>query len=78
MVQELNLQKDQARYDPNMEPHVHLVCTKCKNIIDWMDPMISKNVERVSNEADFSTGRWNLDIFGICRSCGRRTVKQQA
>jgi Fur family peroxide stress response transcriptional regulator len=76
LVQELNFLKDQARFDPNMEPHVHLVCMKCKSINDCMDPMISKIVERVSNEADFVAEGWNFDIFGICRSCERKAVKQ--
>ena len=72
LVQELNLPGDQSRFDPNMEPHVHLVCLQCKSVNDWVDPMILKNIERLSNEAEFSTGRWNLDIFGICRRCEKR------
>jgi Fur family peroxide stress response transcriptional regulator len=76
LVQELHFLNDQARFDPNIEPHVHLVCMQCKSINDYLDPMISKIVERVSNEADFSTGRWNLDIFGICSSCERKAAKQ--
>ncbi len=72
LIQELNLPKDQTRFDPNMEPHVHLVCLQCNSINDWMDPMISKIVERVSNEAGFVAGGQNLDIFGICSSCGRK------
>ncbi len=76
LVQELNLPNDQARFDPNMEPHAHLVCLQCKSINDCMDPMVLKIVDRVSNEADFSAGGWNFDIFGICSSCERKRIKQ--
>ncbi len=30
LIRELNLEKDQARFDPNMKPHAHLVCLQCK------------------------------------------------
>ncbi|WP_440945582.1 Fur family transcriptional regulator [Methanosarcina sp. T3] len=69
LIQELNLEKDHTRFDPNMKPHAHLVCFQCKSISDCTDPMISEIVDRMSNEADFSAGEWNFDIFGICSSC---------
>jgi len=76
LIQELNLPKDQTRFDPNMEPHVHLVCLQCKRIYDLKEPLISKIVKQVSNEADFVAEGWNLDIVGICSSCYRKTIKQ--
>jgi Fur family peroxide stress response transcriptional regulator len=72
LIQELNLEKDQARFDPNMELHAHLVCLQCKSINDCTDPIISEIVDRMSNEADFSAGEWNFNIFGICSDCRRK------
>jgi Fur family peroxide stress response transcriptional regulator len=72
LIQELNLEKDQARFDPNMKPHAHLVCLQRKSINDCTDPMISEIVDRMSNEADFSAGGWNFNIFGICSNCRRK------
>lgn len=71
LIHELNLPDDQARFDPNIEPHAHLFCTRCKCINDRMDPMISEIVNRISNDAEFSTAGWNFHIFGICSSCKR-------
>jgi Fe2+/Zn2+ uptake regulation proteins len=71
LIQELNLE-NQARFDPNIKPHAHLVCLQCKSINDCTDPMISEIVDRMSNEADFSAGEWNFDIFGICSNCRRK------
>jgi Fur family peroxide stress response transcriptional regulator len=78
LIQELNLRNDQARFDPNIEPHVHLVCMQCKSINDCIDPLISKMIERVSNEADFAAGGWNFDIFGICSSCSKKNMDNDA
>jgi Fe2+/Zn2+ uptake regulation proteins len=72
LIQELNLEKDQTRFDPNMEPHAHLVCLQCKSINDCTDSMISEIVDRMSNEVDFSSEEWNFDIFGICSNCRRK------
>ena len=33
LIQELPFQK-MSRYEPNMEPHVNLVCIECENVID--------------------------------------------
>ena len=78
LVHELNLDKDQARFDPNMMPHAHMFCLQCKSIYDCSDPVISEIVDRMSNEADFSAGEWNFDIFGICSNCRREKSKQQS
>lgn len=72
LIQELNLEKDQARFDPNMKPHAHLICLQCKSINDCTDSMISEIVDRMSNEANFSAREWNFDIFGICSNCRRK------
>ena len=76
LIQELDLEKNQARFDPNMKPHAHLVCLKCKSINDCTDPMISEIVDRISNETNLSAGGWNFGIFGICSSCDRKALKQ--
>jgi Fur family transcriptional regulator, peroxide stress response regulator len=72
LIQELNLEKDQTRFDPNMKPHAHMVCLQCKSIIDCTDSMVSEIVDRMSNEADFSASEWNFDISGICSNCRRK------
>jgi len=72
LIQELNLPNDQTRFDSIVQPHVHIVCQQCKSVSDSIDETISKAVERISNDADFSAGRWNLGIFGICSRCKRK------
>ena len=71
LIQELNLPKDQTRFDPNMEPHAHLICLRCKSISDWINPLISQIIDRASTEAGFIATGQTFDIFGVCRSCDK-------
>ena len=72
LICELNLPQSQTRYDPNTEPHVHLVCLRCGDITDWMDPIMEKLVKNVSREAKFTVIGSSFDLEGICESCDRR------
>ena len=71
LIQELNLPKDQTRFDPNMEPHAHLICLRCKSINDWINPLISQIIDSASIETGFVAGGQNFDIFGFCSSCDK-------
>ncbi len=72
LVQELNLSTGQARFDPNTEPHAHLVCLQCGSISDWIDPLIQKLVSRISAEASFIVNTSSLDVNGVCKNCDRK------
>jgi Fur family peroxide stress response transcriptional regulator len=72
LIQELNLPEDQTRFDPNMEHHIHLVCSRCKCIRDWTDPLISEIIEKISDKEGFVPETQNFDVFGICRNCNGR------
>lgn len=56
------------RVDPNLRPHHHLVCRKCKSITDidakYLDPL---KVRRVP--AGFNIEQFSLDIVGVCAKC---------
>ena len=69
-VVELDFSEESNRYDGNRPyPHPHLICTKCKTI---MDPDMA-TVEDLSKELARKTGyeilNHRLDFFGICPSC---------
>ncbi len=68
-IQELNLPDGQSRFDPNLEPHAHLVCVKCGDIADWEDPLLSEIISRISDDTDFIVNFFGLDIHGVCRKC---------
>lgn len=66
------------RYDGNRPyPHPHVICTKCKKI---MDPELL-NLEEISNEMSMKTGyqifSHRLDFFGICPECQEKNCKNE-
>jgi Fur family peroxide stress response transcriptional regulator len=73
-VLELGFSDGGNRYDGiRPYPHPHLICTKCKNIVDPKVPTLSELPQEVAR----STGYWivsqRLDFFGICPQCqGKR------
>lgn len=72
LILELNLPQGQSRFDPNTEPHAHLLCLKCGSISDWMDPIMPELIARVSAEANFTITGSSLDLKGICDRCERK------
>jgi Fur family peroxide stress response transcriptional regulator len=69
-VVELDFSEESNRYDGNKPyPHPHLICTKCKTI---MDPDMA-TFEDLSKELARKTGyeilNHRLDFFGVCPRC---------
>jgi Fur family transcriptional regulator, peroxide stress response regulator len=69
LIRELNLPQGQTRFDPNTEPHAHLLCLQCGSISDWTDPIIPKLIDKVSADANFAVIGSSLDLNGVCESC---------
>jgi Fur family peroxide stress response transcriptional regulator len=68
---ELNIEADKRRFDPNTEPHHHLICTRCKKIVD-----LHRNFDLSipdSQKEDFEIIGNRIEFFGICPKC--RTKK---
>ncbi len=54
--------------------HHHLVCLKCKRIIEVISPEIEKLQEKLAKKHKFTATRYRMEIFGICSSCkGKKT-----
>jgi len=69
MIQELSHPQSETRLDPNMKPHLHLICSRCETISDWMDPEMEDFIAKVSAEANFVVTGLRFDLKGICNSC---------
>jgi len=66
-VNELTIDPDKKRFDPNTSPHHHLICTKCKSIKD-----VHVNYRLSLPESEKSgfeiTGN-HIEFYGICPQC---------
>lgn len=71
-VLELTIDPSKKRFDPNTKPHHHLICVKCKKIIDIQHDY-ELNVPTVSLDGFQLIGN-HIEFYGICPQC--RTVSE--
>lgn len=69
-VLELGFPDGSNRYDGNIPtPHPHVICVKCKKIVDPdLDSLDDMNKE-VAAATSFTIFHHRLDFFGICSNC---------
>jgi Fur family peroxide stress response transcriptional regulator len=69
LVQEINLPKGQARFDPYLNPHINLICLKCGNITDLDDITVKEITRKVAAATKFRPTGQRVDVYGICQKC---------
>jgi Fur family peroxide stress response transcriptional regulator len=69
-IRELKIDPNKKRYDPDSTKHHHLICLKCKNIVDIhkdfkldLSAVMTKHFSILGNSIEF---------YGICRKCKKR------
>lgn len=70
LVTELPARGDAKRYDANMEPHHHLVCTQCNKVADYHDAQLD-GIAPPKNLGGFRARQVNVHIHGLCAECAR-------
>ena len=69
-VLELGFADGSNRYDGHKPfPHPHVICTKCKKIIDPDLSSLKDMTQEVAEETGFEIVTHRLDFFGICPEC---------
>ena len=72
-VLELGFPDGSNRYDGNKPyPHPHVICTKCKTIIDPNLGSLKELTNEIVKETGFQIVNHRVDFFGICRECQSR------
>ena len=78
-VLELGFGNDSSRYDGNKPyPHPHLICTKCKSILDPDVSGLSDLPLQVAQMTGFQITGHRLDFYGICPQCQEQENEPQA
>ena len=69
-VLELGFPDGSNRYDGNKPaPHPHVICIRCKKIVDPVLDSLDEMKKEVALETDFTILNHRLDFFGVCSSC---------
>ena len=69
-VLELGFPDGSNRYDGNRPyPHPHVICVKCKKIVDPDLDSLYDMTKEVASETNFKILNHRLDFFGICSNC---------
>ena len=61
---------DDSRYDGNRpEPHPHLICIKCRAIIDGDLDFSPSDIQKIERSTGFRIMRSQVSFFGLCPDC---------
>ncbi len=66
-ILELTIDPDKKRFDPNTEPHYHLICLRCKRIVD-IHGDFTLNIPD-TERSDFEIVGNHIEFYGICAGC---------
>lgn len=66
-VRELKIDPHKKRYDTDMSPHHHIICTKCNRIHDVCRDFEINLSDDISG--GFHVDGKNIEFFGVCGKC---------
>jgi Fur family peroxide stress response transcriptional regulator len=69
LVQDLSPKHGEMRLDPNVEPHLNLVCRNCNAVRDVENDHLKRIIADVAGRERFSVSGERLIIYGLCESC---------
>jgi Fur family peroxide stress response transcriptional regulator len=77
-VLELAFPDGSNRYDGNKPfPHPHVICVRCRKIIDPDLDSLKDMKDEVTDETGFEILNYRLDFFGICKECKKNKGRRQ-
>lgn len=70
LIQRVEHPASSVRFDPNMEPHHHFLCTRCEELTDLpLDAVAGFEGLDLNGSAPGSVQRMSLYVRGTCRTC---------
>ncbi len=67
LIQELNIDPQKKRFDPDTSPHHHLICTGCGKVVDISPEHVTDIA--VKEIEGFEVRKIHLEIYGLCEDC---------
>lgn len=71
LVSRIQTAESQARFEAVHEPHHHLICSRCKKVMDFQWPAIDTLTPPAVAEQWGQINSKNIVIYGICKNCSK-------
>jgi Fur family peroxide stress response transcriptional regulator len=72
-VLEIDL-RDDSHYDGNRpQPHPHLICMKCKKIIDGEVSLDQESIRKLEEVSGYTILRPQISLYGLCPDCKKES-----
>jgi Fur family peroxide stress response transcriptional regulator len=69
LIQELGFNEGSVRYDPDMELHVNMVCSKCGKISDYKSEKVEKFWSAITSDLKIKPKGQRIDLYYECDDC---------
>lgn len=69
LISVVNVLYNAARYDANLDPHHHIVCTSCKKVEDIYDESLTNLDVSDKTLGDYKIEGYSLLLNGVCSDC---------
>jgi len=73
IIQEVNI-KGVSRFEPNLEPHHHIICKNCSKIIDFKSTELTEYSLKIAKKLkEMKIESANTNFYGVCEDCSKHT-----
>lgn len=74
IIKEVQFDERNKRYELlHVNHHHHIVCKKCKRVVEFNNKILEKNIERLVKVLErvkrFQHVEHSLELFGLCEKC---------
>lgn len=69
-IQDLTIDPERRRYDPNTQTHHHLICVECRKVVDVHEPIKVEMPRSIA--AEFAVLGTHIEFFGYCPLCRKK------
>lgn len=69
LISVVNVLYNAARYDANLTPHNHIVCTECKKVEDIYDESLTTLDISDKTLGDYHIKGYSILLNGVCKDC---------
>ena len=80
LVHARNFGDGQTRYEVAVgrHHHDHLICTRCKTIVEFENDRIEAMQDAVARKHGFKVTSHKMELYGLCRNCQRLETGSRA